>query len=150
MIFDSLKHCGKYAGFEQAFAFIQKAIAENLPEGRYDIEGDSLYAIVQEYTTKPKGEGKFESHKRYIDIQCMVSGVEVMAVTELSKMKPITAYDEEKDVAFYADYDMAVKAVLEAGEFGIFFPWDAHKPSLAYRDNPSAVKKIVVKIRYAE
>ena len=150
MIIDRLENAHKYAdahkGFAESFAFLQKAVAENLPVGRYEIDGDNVFAFIQEYDSKT--ESAFETHKNFIDIQFVSSGVEVIEVADISKMTESIPYNPEKDVTFYEDYDKSSVSIIEAGAYGIFFPWDAHKPGLALNGNPDAVKKIVVKIRY--
>ena len=82
MIFDTLANAQKYyslhSRFEDAFEFINKAISENLPVGRYELDGKNLFALVQEYTTKNPEEAKNEAHRKYIDIQCVLSGEERM------------------------------------------------------------------------
>lgn len=146
MIADSLKNCDKYAfcheGFDKAFAFLKKATEENLPVGRYEIDGDRVFAFIQEYTSKT--ESSFEAHKNYIDIQFILSGTEVMKVCDASQMKVSVPYTE--DVMFFEDNERASVLVIEAGEYGIFFPWDAHKPGLCF-DTPAEVKKAVVKVK---
>ena len=71
MVFDSIKNCELYYGvhknFEKAFDFIKKATAENLPVGKYELDGKDLYASVQEYTSKTEQESKFEGHRNYIE-----------------------------------------------------------------------------------
>ena len=150
MIIDRLENSHKYndshKGFAKSFAFLQKAVAENLPVGRYEIDGDNVFAFIQEY--KSKTESAFETHKNYIDIQFVDSGVEVIEVTDIANMKEAIPYSPEKDVTFYDDYDKATVAVIESGAYGIFFPWDAHKPGLAFKGNPDEVKKIVVKVKF--
>ena len=149
MIIDRLENSGKYInshkGFAESFAFLEKAVAENLPVGRYEIDGDNVFAFIQEYTSKL--ESSFETHKNYIDIQFIVSGIEVMKATDISNLKETAPYNPERDVTFYEDYDKATVGVVEEGMYGIFFPWDAHKPGLAFGGNPDAVKKIVVKVK---
>lgn len=150
MIIDRLENSHKYAlvhkGFAESFAFLQKAVDENLPVGRYEIDGDDVFAFIQEYDSKT--ESAFETHKNFIDIQFVSSGVEVIEVADISKMTESIPYNAEKDVTFYEDYKNATVAVIKAGAYGIFFPWDAHKPGLALNGNPDNVKKIVVKIRF--
>lgn len=151
MIFDKLEQSSLYYGvqerFEAAFDFIRKAEEEKLPIGKYELDGKNLYAIVQEYTTKSEEEGKFEGHDKYIDIQYIVSGIERIAVVDIKKAVPKTEYNAEKDVTFYEDSERAGQGVIEAGEYGIFFPHDIHKPGLTFGTETTTVKKIVVKIK---
>ncbi len=146
MIIDSLKNCEKYIschkGFDKAFDFLKKAAEENLPVGRYEIDGDRVFAFIQEYTSKT--ESSFEAHRNYIDIQFILSGTEVMKACDISQMTVSVPYTE--DVMFFEDNERASVLVIEAGEYGIFFPWDAHKPGLCF-DAPADVKKVVVKVK---
>lgn len=148
MIADKLQNCQLYYGchksFEPAFDFIKKAVAENLPAGKYEIDGKDLYASIQEFETKLVS--KAEAHKNYIDIQFIVSGIEVMDFCDITKATPNTEYNAEKDVMFYTDSPKSGSCALEAGEYAIFFPHDVHKPGMCY-DKPAPVKKIVVKIK---
>ena len=147
MIADNLKNCGKYAscheGFDKAFDFLKKAVSENLPVGRYEIDGDKVFAFIQEYESKP--DSSFEAHKNYIDIQFIISGTEVMKVADISQMTVSVPYTE--DVMFFENNERASVLVIEEGEYGIFFPWDAHKPGLCFDGKPAQVKKAVVKVR---
>ncbi|MBE7044099.1 MAG: DUF386 domain-containing protein [Ruminococcaceae bacterium] len=151
MIFDKLEQSSLYYGvherFEAAFAFIKKAEEENLPVGKYELDGKNLYAIVQEYTTKAEEEGKFEGHEKYIDIQYVISGIERIEVVDIKKAVPKTEYNAEKDVTFYEDSDQAGQGVIGAGDYGIFFPHDIHKPGLTFGTEATTVRKIVVKIK---
>jgi len=150
MIFDNLSNCENYYAchprFEAAFAFIKEAIKQQLPPERYHLEGAEMFAFIQEYETKLPEETQFEGHRNYIDIQCIVSGTECMEAVELSGAEEKQAYDSEKDIAFYHDNDRAVKAVLEAGDFGIFFPHDIHKPGMCFKGVKAPARKIVVKV----
>lgn len=150
MIFDNMKNKELYYGvnekFEEAFKFIEKAVAENLPVGKYEIDGQELYASIQEYNSKLPENGKFEGHRNYIDIQYIISGIEAIEVVDISKAVLETEYNEAKDVELYNDNEKANRCVIEAGEYGIFFAHDIHKPGLAF-DTSSPVKKIVVKVK---
>lgn len=151
MICDNLKNCETYFGansrFAQAFAFIKAAVAENYPTGRYEIDGDNLYALVQEYNAKLVADSKFEGHKRYIDIQYIISGEELMKVADISKVSAITEYDAAKDCMFFGNTDDASVLVVQQGEYAVFFPNDIHMPGVARNETPSPVRKIVVKVR---
>lgn len=151
MVFDNLKNCELYYGlhprFKEAFDFVKKAIAENIPAGKYDIDGKELWASVQEYTSKLETEAKAEAHKNYIDIQFIVSGVEVIEGFDINKATPKSEYNDIKDVMFYEDYADVTKGVLNANEYGIFFPHDIHKPGMCLNGKQDTVKKIVVKVK---
>ncbi len=151
MVFDNLKNCELYYGmhprFRDAFDFIKKALAENLEAGKYEIDGKDLWASVQEYTSKLECDAKAEAHKNYIDIQFVVSGVEVIEGFDISYATAKSEYNDVKDVMFYEDFACAGKGILNANEYGIFFPHDVHKPGMCLDGNQAAVKKIVVKVK---
>ncbi len=149
MIVDTLKNSVQYRdthnGFSESFDFLKKATEENLPVGRYEIDGDRVFAFIQEYISKE--ESSFEAHKNYIDIQFIVEGTEVIYAADISGLTLKCEYSAEKDIMFLEDCEKASKLVLEKGEYGIFFPWDAHKPGLCFGGNSDKVKKIVVKVK---
>lgn len=151
MIIDNLKNSALYTsvhpGFAEAFAFLEKAVAEDLPVGRYEIDGDRVFAMVQAYESKPSEAGVYEGHENYIDVQFIISGVECIEFMDISKAAVKTPYDPSKDAAFFENSPLSGKAVFEAGEYGIFFPHDIHKPGRIYGEAPCAVKKVVVKVK---
>ena len=148
MIVDVLENKELYYGIHKnmkpAFEFIEKAVKENLEVGRYELDGKNLFALVQEYDSKT--DAKWEYHRKYIDIQFIVSGIEVMDFCDITKATPNTEYNAEKDVMFYTDCPKAGTCAVEAGEYAIFFPHDVHKPGMCF-GNPAPVKKIVVKVK---
>ena len=150
MIVDNIKNCEKYIllnpKFSTAFDFIKKAVADNSPLGRYEFENGD-YAFIQEYVTKDEEDCIYEGHRKYIDIQYIIEGVEVIGVTDISKTTPKTEYDEQKDVQFFENCDRAAITVIDAGEYGIFFPYDIHKPAMSFGGKKAALKKIVVKVK---
>lgn len=151
MIVDNLKNSEMYYGlsnkFEKAFEFIRKVAEENLPVGKYEIDGTGVYGLVQEYTSKTEEQGKFEGHRKYIDIQYIISGIERIEVIDISKAQPNTEYNNEKDIEFYDNNEKTVNVVLEAGEYVILYPNDIHKPGMTFGNEPTTVKKIVVKVK---
>lgn len=151
MIIDRIENSGLYHSvhpkFADAFAFIERAVKEALPVGKYELDGKALYAMVQEYDTKAPNDARFEAHKNYIDIQYIIDGVEEIDVVDITRAELETPYDPERDVAFYKATDRATKSVYESGDYGIFFPHDVHCPAKMVGNTPSKVRKIVVKIR---
>ena len=129
---------------QAAFAFIRENNLHALPLGRYDLE-NGVFAIVQEYFTKE--ESVYEAHKKYIDLQYIVSGEEIIYVSDISEVQEcVESYDETKDIAFYQTEQSCRKLKLEKDTFVILFPNDAHKPCISVCGNPSEVRKVVVKI----
>lgn len=151
MIIDKIENCNLYYGvhknFEKAFAFIKKALAENLPVGKYEIDGKDVYASVQEYNTKEEQAARYEGHKKYIDIQFIAQGAEYVEATDSDKTHSVTEYNEEKDVEFFQTDAPVWKGVWMANEYGIFFPYDIHRPGMRVDGVSAPVKKILVKIK---
>lgn len=152
MIFDL---CGNIAGYSKnnkkvwraAFDFIAKVTPE-MEDGKYHLQGDDLFGIVQSYDTKPLIEGKIEIHRRYIDIQTIIVGTERIFYSPICMLDELTSYSEEKDCAFYRFMpDVATEFRLSPGKFMMFFPEEGHMPCICNVDGASAkVKKVVMKI----
>jgi len=150
MILDNLNQWRTYAGlsprFERAFAFLQQA-TDLTPVGRQAIDGDDVFAFVQRHDTKPVLGRVYESHRKYIDIQYIQRGREVMYWAPLALLTNVTMpFDAEKDAALYGPVPQGVPLPVTAGQFAIFFPEDGHIPSCAW-DEPAEVLKIVVKVK---
>ena len=130
--------------WNQAFNFLKTADLKNLPIGTQELEGKHLYIAVSEYNSKDKSETRYESHKKYIDIQYVIEGEELIGLTTLDKVEVDEPYNEEKDIAFYTfgggNY---IKATPK--KFLIFFPNNVHRPSIKTGES-IPVKKAVVKI----
>lgn len=148
MIFDLFSNHSCYAlcpKIAKGFAWIDQA-SPSLPDGRYGIEGDEVYALVQSYETALAETKKFESHRRYLDIQFMVSGSEIIHYAPITALQAVTAYDEAKDFMLYGDGGRGIPLQFDAGCFAIFYPQDGHKPGCV--NGPlNRIKKIVVKVR---
>ncbi len=150
MILDRLENASSYATLGGRIAQALLAMGSDFverPDGRYQIDGDHLVAIVQSYVPKPASEGRFEAHRRYIDLQYLVSGSELMRVAPVRLLVERQAYDADSDVIFFDSPAERAGADLwvEAGMFAIFFPHDGHMPSL-YDGRSDYVKKVVFKI----
>ena len=147
---DSLANVGKYADygahFAKAVAFLQRKDLSRLPNGRYDLDGDNAFAMVQEATLKPWGAGRPELHREYFDIQLPLTGEETIGIGAFDPSVP-GDFDEEKDIGFY-DGTPVEPLTLRPGEFVILHPGAcAHAPGCT-EDVPGVVlRKIVVKIR---
>lgn len=147
MIIDTIKNCGLYAAgnenLKKGFEFIKEFLENPKAVGKYEIDGDNVYAIVQEYETK--APGKFESHKKYTDIQFLVSGKELIGYANIAHLTPDTEYDAEKDFMLFEGKKGATELILEDGMFAVFFPEDGHMPG-CFVEQPENVVKIVVKV----
>lgn len=151
MILDQLKNAKLYFSLgeriSKAFKYLQTTDFSNLEEGRYDIDGDNVYALVSIYNTKPLSSTKWEAHKKYIDIQYVVSGKEKMGVTSSDKVIPIEEYSENNDCTIYKGEGNYI--YLDEENFALFFPSDIHMPGISV-NLPKEVKKVVVKVKIDE
>jgi YhcH/YjgK/YiaL family protein len=82
MIFDILTNIRRYEtlnmGFKKAFNYIETTDLIALPEGRYEIDGEHLYLMVSKERGRKKEAAQLEIHKRYTDIQLVLSGTDYM------------------------------------------------------------------------
>jgi YhcH/YjgK/YiaL family protein len=150
MILDALDQWRTYASlsprFEKAFAFLRQ-MTDATPVRRHEIDGDDVFALVQQYATQPAAGRPYESHRKYIDVQYVQRGREVMYWAPRPLLTTVTMpYQEEKDAALYAPIPAGVPVRVQAGQFTIFFPEDGHVPGCAW-DQPAEVLKAVIKVR---
>jgi len=144
MILDRLQngsvYSGCHPGFAQAFAYLAETDFTTIPEGHYAIDGERIYAMVQDCTGRGISGARIEAHRRYIDIQYTLAGDEVIGWSDLSDVKG-EGYNDEKDVEFFTG-ENTTWIDVPAGHFAIFFPSDGHAPLAA----TGAFRKVVVKI----
>ncbi|GGF01806.1 YhcH/YjgK/YiaL family protein [Hymenobacter cavernae] len=133
--------------WDQAFAYMRDHDLASLPNGSSKIDGDRLTLSVTEPTSKEFDKTQWESHKKYIDLQYIVRGKERMGVEEFPKLTVTDPYNETKDVAHYSG-STGKYYVAEPGTFYLFFPRNAHRPSIKV-EGYDVVKKVVFKIRVA-
>jgi len=135
MILDQIDNARLYLGlntrFAKAFEILKDKTLAQKEDGKYPVDGDKLYYTIQRYTTKPLSEGKLETHRKYIDIQFLLSGVELLGYAPLKGLTVSEEYNPQKDIAFFQTPDEITKVKLEPGLFCILFPDDAHLPALA-------------------
>ena len=147
MIVDSLENAVQYYSLgpriEAALRYLQQTDFSQVEVGRYEIEGDAVFALVQEYQTKPKSEGFWEAHHKYLDVQYVAAGAEHMGYGPVELMRE-GEYDTGND--FYKLEGEGDFFTLRAGYFAILKPQDAHMPGMAI-DKEQPVKKVVVKVR---
>lgn len=151
MIIDKLSDSHLYSGLSErinnAFTYLKETNFSSLEPGKYEIDGDNIFAIVAKYQTKDESESKPESHKRYIDVQYVAEGCELIGYAPLISQEIISDYSEEKDITFYNAECSFIK--LDAGMFAIFFPGEVHLPGIKVNEK-SFVKKVVVKVKVSQ
>jgi len=132
--------------WDKAFLFLKSHDLSALEINRYDIDGDKLYAPVSEYLTKNEEDARYEAHQKYIDLQYVVTGKELIGIAPMSLKKDVLEpYDGTKDIEFLTVTGGENRLAIP-DRFFIFFPEDAHRPGLKDGEN-LPVRKIVVKIK---
>ena len=125
-----------------ALTFLQEGNVLSLLPSRIELDGDKVFAMIQHYETKPKAQGEWEAHRKYIDVQYVAEGQELMGYANLGHLKA-GDYNPEKD--FLTAQGEGSYVLMKPGTFVILTPQDAHIPQLAV-DLPQPVKKVVIKV----
>ena len=148
MLIDRLENAGSWSLADDALAFALRWLlsgqAAGLAPGTYQLRGPDLYAIAAEYEPRPPEACRLETHRRYIDVQYVVSGSELMGYAPAISVQSDGPYDKKRDVQFHAGH--ADFLFLRQGMYAIMLPTDAHMPGVAVDGRPGPVKKIVVKV----
>ena len=123
------------------FDYIIKNINSKTSDGKYFITKE-IYINIQTCNPKPKKEQVLEKHKKYIDLQLILSGKETIGWKFFDKtFKVLKKYNIKNDISFYSNKpDMFIN--LKKNEFAVFFPEDTHAPLCCEKK----VKKCIVKI----
>ena len=99
MITDTIQNAENYyklgENFQKGFEFLKNTDLKNLENGKYQIDGENVFVSVQDYTTKPESEGKFEAHKKYADIQFIIKGEEKIGYTNIQNCTPSRFYNSK-------------------------------------------------------
>ena len=149
MIFDSISNSRSYEQalpeLAAAFRYLAETDFSATADGTYPLGGDGFRAIVQSYESKAPEAARLEAHRRFIDVQYIVSGEERIGCAPLARAgAPLAPFDDAKDIVFL---DGAFEPVtLRAGDFALFFPQDAHAPGIRAGGSPAHVRKVVIKI----
>ena len=147
MIADSVGNAGLYKGLgeriSRALVLIGQTDFRSMEPGKREVDGTSLFYLVQSYMTKPRAQGAWESHRTYIDLQYVVEGIERMGWAPTAQLSVTKPYSADTDAALYTgDGDFII---ARPGTFLVLWPHDAHMPGIAVAD-PVQVRKVVVKI----
>lgn len=149
MIIDTLANADRYATlhalFPRAFEYLCNTDLNALAPGRYPIEGERLFAIVEAADGRSRSEAKLECHRKYIDIQLVLEGVDEMGWKPRHDChEPLADYNAEKDIQFFHDLPASWIAT-PPGAFCLFFPEDAHAPLVS----KGKIRKVILKIAMA-
>jgi biofilm protein TabA len=148
VVFDQLGNASFYSFANplivRGLEFLKANDPGSLPLGRTEIDGDRVFALVQEYSTRLEKDCFWEAHRKYIDIQYLVAGKEAIGYAPLDQMQVLQTYDAGKDMMKLSGEGMVLE--LRGGDFAIFFPHDSHKPCMASGGVGAPVRKVVVKV----
>ena len=148
MVIDKLSNTHLYSKLGErintAFSYLKENDFSKMELGKYEIDGDNIFALVNEYNTKDESEGKLEAHKKYIDVQFVAKGSELMGFVPLENQKIIVEYNEQNDITFFEGANSFTK--VDEGMFAIFFPTDVHLPGIKVNEK-SYIKKVVIKVK---
>jgi len=144
-------------GFATAFAYLEEVFRAGSPAQvrvRGIAAGDTVrteltggaFVIEQCYETRLRADGFFESHRKYIDVQVVVEGEELMEVADVARMTVRQPYNDKRDLIVYDDNTDASLLRVHAGQAAVFYPSDVHMPTLRVRAAGSNVRKCVVKV----
>jgi YhcH/YjgK/YiaL family protein len=164
MILDTIDNARLYLGlnpgFTKAFEILRDKTLSKKEDGKYAVDGEKIYYTIQRYKTKPLNEGNLEAHRKYIDIQFLLEGVELLGCAPLKGLTAAQEYNPQKDIAFFNTPNDITKVKLEPGLFCILFPDDAHLPGryevspaggpCQQLTGPTDVRKVVIKIQIKE
>ena len=144
---DELKkyYAANPAYWEKAFEYFKNTDLLALAPGKYPIDGENVFATISEYNTQDPSERQWENHKKYLDVQIILSGKEKMGKAPYAEATPNVPYDETKDIEFRKASN-GKNYLAEPGTFFIFFPCDSHMPN-QNADGVVKVKKVVFKIK---
>jgi len=141
---DAYQHLLTNAAWRFAFDWL-KRLPPNPEPGIRPLQGDDIYVNVHGYNTLPREQCRYESHRRYVDLQYCIQGGELIDWQLASTLQPAGAFDETKDLQFYELGDSLTQIQMVPGSFAIFFPSDAHLPKRA-DGRQSSVSKLVIKV----
>ena len=145
MIYDKLEKLRQYDVVSDKVLNFLFNLDENKPAGHYEID-DEAYANIDVYETKEYDICFPVAHKRYIDIQMLLSGEERLDFANISELSIKDDYDEERDIMFFHNPEKMNTLYLKKGYFALLYPTGAHKPQMKSSGNSQTVKKVVVKI----
>ncbi len=144
MIFDNLKHVDNYKGLGDVYTalkFIAETDFSTYELGKY-VLNDNVYFMVQEYQTAKKTVS--EIHEKYIDIQLLLSGTEIIGIAPIDTKKELVEAKPEKDVWKYSCDTQPI--TLSAGEFMVLYPNELHMPGATLGES-ALCRKVVVKVK---
>ncbi|HUI46412.1 MAG TPA: YhcH/YjgK/YiaL family protein [Nitrospirota bacterium] len=150
MVVTEIRHIDRQitmtADMQKALSFLRRQDIQGLAEGKIEIDGDRVFAMVQRYETIRTEVPKFECHRKYLDLQFILSGEEIIGWTPVERMTITEPYDAGRDICFGTVAAGKWSPMhLQSGQVAVLWPEDGHAPKLS-AGVPASVMKIVVKV----
>jgi biofilm protein TabA len=159
MIVDELKNASQYAAtgtpLRRALDYLMSTDLLSLAPGRNVVDGDTIYVERQQYPTRPIAQGRYEAHRKYLDVHVILQGREKIYWAPVGALTVTDEYSAQKDALMLSDpagsgdaNSSRLQAQLGPGSFAIVFPQDAHIPGSQW-DGETMVEKVVVKVLWS-
>lgn len=153
MIYDGLGAIGLYRGLFRGLDVLIDWLGENdpaeLPLGKTAIDGERVFANVMCASTKYEKNARFETHRRYMDVQIDLEGAERFKTTPGATV-PAGEFDEAADKGYChaaEGNDDLLEGTLAHGRFVVFMIGEPHMPNLVREgEEPGPIKKICFKV----
>ena len=149
MVYDHISNLANYKSLSKNISkftdYIKEYDITKYEPGVYKIDEDVFFTVKIYEPRRPECAG-WETHKKYIDIQYVMEGKELMGVAPSNILTVREPYDEGKDKMTYLPTDKEATLKLWPGMFALLLPQDAHHPTLIDGE-VTRNKKAVVKIR---
>ena len=137
---DIMRYAPVLPGIEEAVAAVN-ALTEYEDKKNYPLSDGNRFFIACGTTKAPDVA---EAHRKYLDIQYIVKGQEVMGWADLADCEPTVEFNETKDVGKYSGSFEYI--TIPAGVCYVAFPEDAHMPG-RHLEVPNDFVKVVVKLK---
>ncbi len=134
------------AVLHKALEYLRTCNFDTIEDGKHIINGENIFMNVMRYETTPREQRKAECHQRYIDVQFLISGQEMIGVgLEQTTNELLQVYSSDSDAALYGRVQDEKYYSLEQGSYLILMPGEIHRPGCSIADS-SKVRKAVIKI----
>ncbi|MBR4749027.1 MAG: YhcH/YjgK/YiaL family protein [Abditibacteriota bacterium] len=138
-----LRIFGPESPFGRCCLYLSRLDTEPLAAGEKELPGG--IRVIQKPGDPLKREGRCEAHRKYIDIQLVTKGEELVKAAPLDACAVLEEYDPAGDIEWLAARE-EYTLLLKPGRLLVLFPWDAHMPSLMPDPEHTRTDKIIFKV----
>ena len=148
MVFGNIRDLSDYdflpAAVQECFAYAASHDLSVYEKGSHPIDGDRLFVNIVEYETTAPEKRFWEAHRQYLALHLMLRGPEQIDVNFIDNMEQQTFVPKDDFLPLTGGPNG--HAVLEAGDFLLCYPKDAHRTAVQV-EQPVRIKKAIFKIR---